>query len=65
MPDSVITVLLVVRDRAFTARITSNADTADHGVLRDRALKIAEQVAGFLFLKECGRPRRRNRAAGV
>ena len=49
MPCSVITILLVVRDRAFTVRIKSDADTADRSVLRDKALKIAEQVAGFLF----------------
>jgi hypothetical protein len=49
MPRSVITILLVVRDRAFAVRITSDADTAARSVLRDKALKIAEQVTGFLF----------------
>jgi hypothetical protein len=38
-----------VRGRAFTVRITSNSDSLDRGVLRDKTRNVAEQVAGFLF----------------
>lgn len=38
-----------VRDRAFTVRVSSTAESLDHSALRLRARKVAEQVAGFLF----------------
>jgi len=38
-----------VRDHAFTVRVSSNAESPDRGALREKARKIAEQVAGFLF----------------
>jgi hypothetical protein len=38
-----------VRNRAFTVRITSNSGLSDRTVLREKAQKVAEQVAGFLF----------------
>jgi hypothetical protein len=38
-----------VRGRAFVVRITSNSDSLDRGVLREKARNVAEQVAGFLF----------------
>lgn len=38
-----------VRDRAFIVRVTSNTDSLEPIVLRQKARKIAEQVAGFLF----------------
>lgn len=38
-----------VRDRAFTVRITFNAGEMNRSVLREKAKRIAEQVAGFLF----------------
>jgi hypothetical protein len=38
-----------VRDRAFTVRISSNAESPVRSALREEARKIAEQVAGFLF----------------
>jgi hypothetical protein len=38
-----------VRDRAFTVRITSPSGLSDRAVLREKAQKVAEQVAGFLF----------------
>jgi hypothetical protein len=38
-----------VRGRAFTVRITSNSNSLDRGVLRDKTRSVAEQVAGFLF----------------
>jgi hypothetical protein len=38
-----------VRGRAFTVRITSNSDSLDRDMLRDKARNVAEQVAGFLF----------------
>lgn len=38
-----------VRDRAFTVRITSSSGVSDRTVLREKAQKVAEQVAGFLF----------------
>ncbi len=38
-----------VRDRAFTVRITSTAESSARSVLREKARKVAEQVAGFLF----------------
>jgi hypothetical protein len=38
-----------VRDRAFTVRFTSNSRLSDRTVLREKAQKVAEQVAGFLF----------------
>ena len=38
-----------VRDHAFTVRVSSNAASADRKVLREKAQKIAEQLAGFLF----------------
>src|ERR1700683_148912 len=37
------------RGRAFTVRITSNSNSSDRGVLRDKTRGVAEQVAGFLF----------------
>jgi hypothetical protein len=38
-----------VRDHVFTVRVSSNAGSADRSVLREKARKLAEQVAGFLF----------------
>jgi hypothetical protein len=38
-----------VRDRAFIVLVSSNADLSDRDVLRNKARKVAEQVAGFLF----------------
>ena len=38
-----------VRDRAFTVRITFNAGERNRDVMQERAKRIAEQVAGFLF----------------
>jgi len=38
-----------VRDRAFIVRVSSNAHSRAQSVLREEALKIAEQVAGILF----------------
>jgi hypothetical protein len=38
-----------VRDRAFLVRITTNSDLSDRPTLREKAKRVAEQVAGFLF----------------
>jgi len=38
-----------VRDHVFTVRVSSNAGSADRSVLREKARKMAEQLAGFLF----------------
>ena len=38
-----------VRDRAFLVRISTNNRTSQPGALRDKARKVAEQVAGILF----------------
>jgi hypothetical protein len=38
-----------VRDHVFTVRVSSNAGSADRDVLREKARKMAEQLAGFLF----------------
>ncbi len=38
-----------VRDRAFIVTVTSNADAPYRTALREKARKVAEQVAGFLF----------------
>jgi hypothetical protein len=38
-----------VRDRAFLIRISSTDHSAQPNVLRDKARKVAEQVAGILF----------------
>jgi hypothetical protein len=38
-----------VRDRAFIVDVLSNGSTAERDANRDKARKIAEQVAGFLF----------------
>jgi hypothetical protein len=38
-----------VRDRAFLIRIGTSDKSAQQSVLRDKARKIAEQVAGILF----------------
>jgi|HubBroStandDraft_1064217.scaffolds.fasta_scaffold218950_2 hypothetical protein len=38
-----------VRDHAFTVRVSSNAESADRSVLREKARKMAEHLAGFLF----------------
>jgi hypothetical protein len=38
-----------VRDRAFTVRITFNVDGKNRDVMREKAKRVAEQVAGFLF----------------
>lgn len=38
-----------VRGRAFTVRVSSNDDSSDRSTLREKARKVAEQVAGFLF----------------
>jgi hypothetical protein len=38
-----------VRDHAFTVRVSSNAASPDRKVLREKAQKMAEQLAGYLF----------------
>jgi hypothetical protein len=38
-----------VRDHIFTVRVSSNARSADRDILREKARKMAEQLAGFLF----------------
>jgi hypothetical protein len=38
-----------VRDRACTVRISFNADGKNRDVMREKARRVAEQVAGFLF----------------
>lgn len=38
-----------VRDHAFTVRVSSGVGTPDRNVLREKARKMAEQIAGFLF----------------
>ena len=38
-----------VRDRAFVVRISTSDHSTERGVERDKAKKIAEQVAGILF----------------
>lgn len=38
-----------VRERAFVVDVSSNGSPADRDAMRDKARKIAEQVAGFLF----------------
>jgi hypothetical protein len=38
-----------VRGHVFTVRVSSNAASAERDILREKARKIAEQVAGFLF----------------
>jgi hypothetical protein len=38
-----------VRDHAYTVRVSSSAGTPDRNVLREKARKMAEQLAGFLF----------------
>jgi hypothetical protein len=38
-----------VRDRAFIVTVTSNVNSPDRTGLREKARKVAEQVAGFLF----------------
>ena len=38
-----------VRDRAFIVDVLSNGSATERDALRDKARKIAEQVAGFLF----------------
>jgi hypothetical protein len=38
-----------VRDHVFTVRVSSNAASTDRGILREKARKIAEQLAGVLF----------------
>jgi hypothetical protein len=38
-----------VRDRAFVVRITTNNRSAERSALREKARKVAEQVAGILF----------------
>jgi hypothetical protein len=38
-----------VRDRAFVVRISTNDRSAQSGALREKARKVAEQVAGILF----------------
>lgn len=38
-----------VRERAFRVRISSSDHTAQPDILREKARKIAEQVAGILF----------------
>jgi hypothetical protein len=38
-----------VRERAFIVDVLSNGSTAERDANRDKAQKIAEQVAGFLF----------------
>jgi hypothetical protein len=38
-----------VREHAFTVRVSSSAASPDRNVLREKARKMAEQLAGFLF----------------
>jgi hypothetical protein len=38
-----------VRDHAFTVRVSSSAASPDRNVLREKARKMAEQLAGYLF----------------
>jgi hypothetical protein len=38
-----------VRDHVFTVRVSSNAASPDRKVLQEKARKMAEQLAGFLF----------------
>lgn len=38
-----------VRERAFIVGVLSNGPVAERDAMRDKARKIAEQVAGFLF----------------
>ena len=38
-----------VRDRIFLVRISTNDGAAEQSVLREKARKVAEQVAGILF----------------
>jgi hypothetical protein len=38
-----------VRDRAFVVDVLSNGAMSERDAMRDKAQKIAEQVAGFLF----------------
>jgi hypothetical protein len=38
-----------VRDRAFVVDVLSNGSGSERDAIRDKARKIAEQVAGFLF----------------
>jgi hypothetical protein len=38
-----------VRNRAFIVSVSSNADSAESSELREKARRVAEQVAGFLF----------------
>jgi len=38
-----------VRDQIFLVRFSTSDRTASAGTLRDKARKIAEQIAGFLF----------------
>jgi hypothetical protein len=38
-----------VRDHAFTVRFSSSAASPDRAVLREKARKMAEQLAGYLF----------------
>jgi hypothetical protein len=38
-----------VRDRAFVVDVLSNGSASERDLMRDKARKIAEQVAGFLF----------------
>jgi hypothetical protein len=38
-----------VRDHAFTVRVSSSAASPDRSVLREKAQKMAEQLAGYLF----------------
>ena len=38
-----------VRDHAFTVRVSSSAASPDRKVLQEKAQKMAEQLAGYLF----------------
>jgi acetolactate synthase regulatory subunit len=38
-----------VRDRAFIVNVLSNGSASEHDAMRDKAQRVAEQVAGFLF----------------
>jgi hypothetical protein len=38
-----------VRDHAFTVRVSSSTASPDRNALREKARKMAEQIAGFLF----------------
>lgn len=38
-----------VREHAFTVRVSSNGASPDRKVLQEKAQKMAEQIAGFLF----------------